>query len=60
MTGRGWRELSARMFERQAEPEASFAAAAISGKEAEPWRVDIVIWFIAEIPEPLHAKWRSS
>jgi len=33
------------MFERQAEPEASFAAAAISGKEAEPWRVDIAGWF---------------
>ena len=45
MTGRGWRGLSARMSERKAEPEASFAAAAISGKEAEPWRVGIVGWF---------------
>ena len=44
MTGRGWRGLSARMSERKAKPEASFAAAAISGKEAEPWRVGIVGW----------------
>jgi len=29
------------MFERKAKPEASYAAAAISGKEAEPWRVGI-------------------
>ena len=32
------------MSERKAEPEASFAAAAISGKEAEPWRAGIVGW----------------
>ena len=46
MTGRGWRGLSARMSERKAQPEASFAAAAISGKEAEPWRVGIADWFM--------------
>jgi hypothetical protein len=45
LTGRGWRDLSARMSERKVQPEASFAAAAISGKEAEPWRVGIVGWF---------------
>ena len=45
MTGRGWRDLSARMSERKAQPEASFAAAAISGKGAEPWRVGILGWF---------------
>ena len=32
------------MSERKAEPEASFAAAAINGKEAEPWRAGIVGW----------------
>jgi hypothetical protein len=32
------------MSEREAQPGASFAAA-ISGKEAEPWRVGIVGWF---------------
>ena len=44
MTGRGWRGLSASMFERKAQPGASYAAAAISGKEAEPWRVGIARW----------------
>jgi hypothetical protein len=44
LTGRGWRGFSARMSERNAEPEASFAAAAISGKEAEPWRAGIARW----------------
>ena len=33
------------MSERKAQPEASYAAAAISGKEAEPWRVGIAGWF---------------
>ena len=50
MTGRDWRERSARMSERKAQPGASFAAAAISGKEAEPWRAGIVGWFN---PQPL-------
>jgi len=45
LTGRGWRELLARMSERKAKPEASFAAAAIRGKEAEPWRAGIARWF---------------
>ena len=45
LTERGWRELSVRMSERKAKPEASFAAAAINGKEADPWRVGIVGWF---------------
>ena len=49
MTGRGWRDLSARMSERKAQPEASFAAAAISGKEAEPWRVGILGWFNLQV-----------
>jgi hypothetical protein len=52
LTGRGWRGLSARMSERKAEPRASFAAAAISGKEAEPWRVGIVDWFCLHVEEP--------
>ena len=33
------------MSERKAKPEASYAAAAISGKEAEPWRGGIARWF---------------
>ncbi len=42
--------FSARMSERKAKPEASFAAAAISGKEADPWRVGIAGWFTVQVP----------
>jgi len=51
LTARDWRDLSARMSEQKAKPEASFAAAAISGKEADPWRGGIVGWLNFRVQE---------